>query len=304
INKIYNSKFFFDFNNLKNSLLSRNEIFNIPFKILIENDKFNKEVFFKFSSKKLRLDIENITSYNEKMVKEGSLEIYLLNDSSSFNYEIRKNSLDFKSDNKKNDYYGKLDFKPFYFYANFNNEGLSTKKLFDSDSILYDIISSEILNNLNLNINIDFNIKDIVNVNELNNLLLKIGIENGEINLDDSTILWKDDLMITLKKAILNMDKEKINLIGKVLIDVNDNEHFYKSFQVKKSLRKALKEIQFDFIFDFNLKEISFDNVEIDGKNFAEVDEFINNFNLRTNRKFNKIKFKNFVNNFFNIYAG
>ena len=65
-----------------------------------------------------------------------------------------------------------------------------------------------------------------------------------------------------------------------------------------------LKEIQFDFIFDFNLKSISFDNVEVDGKNFPEIDEFINNFNLRTNRKFNKIKFKNFVNNFFNVYAG
>lgn len=304
INKIYKSKFFFDFNNLKNSLSSKNEIFNIPFKILIENDKFNKEVFLKFNSKKIRLDVENITSYNNKELKQGNIEISLINDTSSLDYQIKKNSLNFKSENSKNNYSGKLDFKPFYFYANFNYEGMSSKKLFDNDSILYDIIGSEILNNLNLNINIDFNIKDIVNVNELNNLFLKVGIEQGEINLDDSTILWKEDLKITLKKAILDVDKEKINLVGKVEIDFYDDLNFYKSFQVKKNLRKDLKKLEFDFIFDLNQKSISFDNIEVNGKNFAELDEFINNFNSKVNRSFNKIKFKNFVNNFFSVYAG
>jgi len=228
----------------------------------------------------------------------------LINDTSSLDYQIKKNSLNFKSENSKNNYSGKLDFKPFYFYANFNYEGMSSKKLFDNDSILYDIIGSEILNNLNLNINIDFNIKDIVNVNELNNLFLKVGIEQGEINLDDSTILWKEDLKITLKKAILDVDKEKINLVGKVEIDFYDDLNFYKSFQVKKNLRKDLKKLEFDFIFDLNQKSISFDNIEVNGKNFAELDEFINNFNSKVNRSFNKIKFKNFVNNFFSAYAG
>ena len=304
INKVYNSKFFFDFNNLKNSLSSKNEIFNIPFKILIENDKFNKEVFFKFNSKKIRLDLENITSYNNKDIKQGTLEISLINDSSSFDYQIKKDSFNFKSENTKNNYYGKLDFKPFYFYANFNYEGMSSKRLFENDSILYDIIGSEILNNLNLNINIDFNIKDIVNVSELNNLFLKVSIEQGEINLDDSTILWKEDLKISLKKAILNMDKEKINLVGKVQIDFYNDENFYRSFQVKKNLRKDLKEMQFDFIFDLNQRSISFDNIKVDGKNFSKLDEFINNFNSKKNRNFNKVKFKNFVNNFFSAYAG
>ena len=181
---------------------------------------------------------------------------------------------------------------------------MSSKKLFENDSILYDIIESEIFNNLNLNINFDFNIKDIVNVSELNNLLLKVSIEQGEINLDDSTILWKEDLKISFKKAILNMDKEKINLVGKVQIDFYDDENFYRSFQIKKNLRKDLKQMQFDFIFDLNQRSVSFDNIIVDGKNFSKLDEFINNFNSKRNRNFNKVKFKNFVNNFFNAYAG
>jgi hypothetical protein len=181
---------------------------------------------------------------------------------------------------------------------------VSSKKLFENDSILYDIIGSEIFNNLNLNINIDFNIKDIVNVSELNNLFLKVSIEQGEINLDESTILWKEDLKISLKKAILNIDKEKINLVGKVQIDFYDDENFYRSFQIKKNLRKDLKQMQFDFIFDLNQRSVSFDNIIVDGKNFSKLDEFINNFNSKRNRNFNKVKFKNFVNNFFNAYAG
>ena len=62
--------------------------------------------------------------------------------------------------------------------------------------------------------------------------------------------------------------------------------------------------IDFDFIYNFNLKEISFDNVKIDKKSYENLDQFINKFNLREDRIFNKITFKNFVNSFFDFYAG
>ena len=53
LNKIYNSKFFYDSFNLENLFISKNEIFNIPYKLTIKNDKFNKDIFIKFNSKKL-----------------------------------------------------------------------------------------------------------------------------------------------------------------------------------------------------------------------------------------------------------
>ena len=62
-----------------------------------------------------------------------------------------------------------MDFKPFYFTANFNYEGISTKDILNKNSIIYDVLESQLFNNLNLNIDINFNIKDIVNINELNN---------------------------------------------------------------------------------------------------------------------------------------
>ena len=66
INKIPDGKFFYDQNNLSNVISFRNEIFNIPFNLVIENDKFNKELFTKFNSKKIRLNIENEFDYDKK----------------------------------------------------------------------------------------------------------------------------------------------------------------------------------------------------------------------------------------------
>ena len=52
INKIKNSSFFYDSNNLVNVLIFKNEVFNIPFKFEIKKDKFNKKIISKFNSKK------------------------------------------------------------------------------------------------------------------------------------------------------------------------------------------------------------------------------------------------------------
>ena len=56
---------------------------------------------------------------------------------------------------------------------NLDYDGISTKNIFRNDSILIDLIKSEILNNQNLNVKIDLNVNDITNINELNNLEAK-----------------------------------------------------------------------------------------------------------------------------------
>ena len=303
INKIYDSKFYYDPKNLKNILSSKNEIYNIPYKLNIKNDKFNNQIFMKFNSKKIRLDIENVTSYDD-LIKKGLLEILFINNSTSLNYKIKKNSLDFNSEEKKNIFKGKIDFKPFYLSAQFNYDGLSFKDFLKDDAILFDLIKSEILNNKNLNLNLVFNVKDIINIDELNTLFLNIAIEEGNINPSNSSIIWKNDLKINLKESLLIYNKDQMNLIGKIIINIEDVNNFYRSFQVKKNYRKKINEIQFDFNYDLNQKKIFFDNVEIDGNTNKKIEEFIDNFNNDKKPIFNKITFKNFVSNFFSAYDG
>ena len=43
----------------------KSEVFNVPFKLQVKNDKFYKKFFVKFNSKKIRLSIENETNYEE-----------------------------------------------------------------------------------------------------------------------------------------------------------------------------------------------------------------------------------------------
>ena len=59
INKVFNGKLFYDSNKLSNILIFDNEAFNVPFNLKVENNKFNKKMFTKFTSKKIRVNIEN-----------------------------------------------------------------------------------------------------------------------------------------------------------------------------------------------------------------------------------------------------
>ena len=303
INKISNGEFYYDSNNLQNILNMKSEIFNVPFKLLIRNDKFYKKFFIKFNSKKIRLNIKNETSY-EKEFKSGLLDTLFINKSTSLKYKISQNSLNFVSEDNPNKYNGTIDFKPFYLSTFINYDGISLKNIFDSDSIFVDLFESEILNNKNLSANLNLTIKDITNINELNNLNLKIFIEEGDIKFSDSSIMWKDDLKIELDEGQLAINDEGINLFGTIKIDFKDINNFYSSFQTKKINRKDIKQIEINFIYNFNSKSFRFDNPRINNSQNIKLEQFLNTFNLKDDRVFNKITFKNFVNDFIQVYDG
>ena len=160
------------------------------------------------------------------------------------------------------------------------------------------------MNNKNLSANLDINVKNITNINELNDLFLSVGFEEGIINLAESSINWKDDLTILLSESFLSYDDEKINLIGEINLDFINIDDFYKSFQIKKNFRKKIKKIQLDFIYNLDEKNITFYNPRIDNKPNPDLEKYVEEFNSNEKTKLNKITFKNFVNNFFKTYAG
>ena len=303
INKIDNGKFYFDSNNLQNILTMKSEVFNVPFKLQIKNDKFYKKFFIKFNSKKIRLDIENETNY-ENESKSGLLDILFINKNTSIKYMVNKNTLNFFTESNPDEFGGIIDFKPFYFSSFLNYDGVSFKNIFATESIFIDIFESEILNNKNLSANLNINVKKITNINELNNLDLKIFIEEGEIKFLDSSIMWKDDLKILLNECQLAINDEGINLIGTIKLDFKDIDNFYSSFQTKKINRKDIDQIEVNFVYNFNSKSFRFDNPRINDIQNSEIEEFLNNFNSNDTRVFNKITFKNFVNNFIQSYDG
>ena len=232
------------------------------------------------------------------------MEVLVINKSTKLQYELDKDSLRFNSKNINNPYQGLIDFKPFYLSTEFNYAGLNLKYLFKDDSIFTELIKNEIFTNKNLNSNISLNVKDITNIDELNNLFLKINLQEGIIDLSKTNIMWKDDLKIELPESLLLYDENQINLVGKMVLNFENIEDFYKSFKIKKNARKKIDEIQLDFNYNFDKRKISFDNVKIDNKPNLKIQKFIDKFNSNENKMLNKILFKNFVSSFFVTYAG
>jgi hypothetical protein len=81
-------------------LSSKNKIFNVPYKLKIENNKFDKKFSTKFTSKKIRLDIENEFNYDQE-IKSGLLDILFVNKNTSLKYQLKPNSINFDSKNTK-----------------------------------------------------------------------------------------------------------------------------------------------------------------------------------------------------------
>ena len=88
------------------------------------------------------------------------------------------------------------------------------------------------------------------------------------------------------------------------ILNFNDINDFYSSFQTKKINRKDIKNIEINFVYNFNSKNFSFDNPRINDSQNIKLEKLLDDFNSRNERVFNKITFKNFVNNFFQTYDG
>ena len=68
--------------------------------------------------------------------------------------------------------------------------------------------------------------------------------------------------------------------------------------------RKDIEKIEVNFVYNFNSKSFRFDNPRINNIQNMSLEKFLSAFNSREDRAFNKITFKNFVNNFIQVYDG
>ena len=302
INQINDSQFYYDLKNLKNVFLSKGKVFNVPYKLLIGNDKLNEILNFEIVSKKLVLKIENRTDYKTKD-ETGSLKISFKNKSNIFNYQINKNTMDVFLNDSNKTFKGLLEFKPFYLISKINYETFRIKDLINNP-FFSEILKSQILNNKNLNALINFDVKNVYDFDRFSDLSLKLRIEEGNYNFSDSNIIWKENVNVRFLDASLIFDKEKINFNGRTSLDVKNKDQFYKFFQIKKELRKNIGKIELDFNYDLNEQKITLDNLKIDNQSNKKIEKLISNFNTSNKKLLNKITFKNFVNDILIAYFG
>jgi hypothetical protein len=283
---------------LEQQLIVKLKIFNIPFKINIVNNLYKKNALINMESHKLRLNIKNNIDFSKANIK-GVLDFKFINKSKLINYNINNNSLNFNSE--KNNFDGKLDFKPFYMSSNLKFHQIDIIKFFSNNSIFLNLLNAEILNNQSLNAVVNIYSDKIKDINYLSNIALKAYFEEGNIIIKNSTLNWKNSILINLDDVLLINENNNIILTGAISFDFKDINDFYSQYQVKKIYRKKIKKIKLDFLFDTNENRIELDNLKIDGSSNKAIDNFINNFNSKKQNILNKIIFKNSIKEFFSI---
>ncbi len=301
LSKINNFSFFYDDVNNFQKVKSNFEVFNIPFKLDILKNVSDKNKNIKLSSKKIRLDIETSVEYDEAKIS-GFFDIATINKRNVFRYVIEDNSLNFLSSEK--DFKGEVNFKPFYFSTDLNFNYISQKKIFQSESLLIDLLDSELLNNPNLNASINIKIDKIDKFEYLQDFVSKIHLGDGRILMKNFNTQWNNSVLIKSNEIEFLNDIDGKKLVGEIIFNFEDIEKFFRYFQIKRNYRDVFETIKLDFVYDLTLDKLTLNNLKIDNKSSKKIDKFLNQYNESEMNSFNKVTIRNFIKEFFIIYAG
>ena len=307
INKINQLKYFFDLKDNKNTLITSNEIFNIPYSVELKDYPNKKKIISKFNFDFLKLKIQNDLNY-EKNYKNGLIKFDNNKSKSEISYEIKKDSLKFifldKSLNENFRHEGNINFIPFFSVIFGDIKKINFKKILNSESIYVQLLKTELLNNKNLNINTIIKAEQLIPYNDLNNLVLKFKIEDGLLDINESKFSWLDYVDFQISDSLLYVRDNNVVLDGNILVNIYDVNEVYKFFQTPRNYRKEIKEIKFNFVYNFDQKTSNLNYIEIDGNNNQKVNQILNQIIFKDTALQNRVYFKNLMNKAIKFYAG
>ena len=282
--------------NILQTLNSKFNIFNIPISLYVEHDAAQKIFFTKINSHPLRLKVENNSNYNDEKL-DGQIDLTIINKNKKINYSLKNNSINFNTSD--NEIIGDINMKPFFLSSDLKLSQIDLKKIFEDDSILINILKSEILNNKNLNGKIDINTKNFKGVNFLNEIKFNILFEQGDVFLQNLRTTFKDCVIINVSDTQLIVDNNMLTFAGYITLDFIDVNDFYAHYQINRSDRKDIKKVNFEFLFNLDENFIEIDNVKIDGNSNQNLEKFLRKLNSKKEDVFNKVVFRNSIKDFF-----
>ncbi|MDB4154020.1 hypothetical protein N9682_02700 [Candidatus Pelagibacter sp.] len=307
INKIDQLKYYYDLKDNINTFVANNEIFNIPYTIELKNHKDKKKIFTKVNFDFLKLQVTNVLSYKQIPIN-GLIEFTYNKKKSEGTYQFNNNLFNFNYLNKSlgNNfkYKGAINLIPFFSEISGNIDIINLNKLFNPDTILVQLLKSELLNNKNLNINGIINAEQIIPFRDLNNLVFKFRIEDGLLDISETKFRWLDYVDFQIFDSLLYVKDNNLVLDGNISIDIHNSSEIYKFFQTPRNYRKEIKKIKFNFIYNFDQKITNLNNIEIDNLANPEVNNILGQFISKETILQNRIYFKSLINEAIKSYAG
>jgi hypothetical protein len=309
INKINNARLFYNFDNLQNSIFLNGELFNIPFQMDLNNDLINEVITVNAESRKLKLKLNN-ELIKKKDIKNGITELFFLNTKLSHEYVLNKSSFNFKSKNSMLpnnmiNYNGQIDLEPFSLNFNIDLEKLDFLKIVNRESIIIELIKSEIFFNQNVDLLITLRSPTVQNHKILRDLLINFNVDQGTINLNQSKVkLNKFGLLKFTNSNVSFIDGELV-LNGNIQVMLEDSKKFYQFLQTPKKNRRKTNEININFDLNIQKKELQINTFLIDDlEPHEEIEGLITAFNSEKIIFSNFIELKNFINRILIAYEG
>jgi len=307
INKIKHLKYYYDNKKSSNILIADNEIFNISYSIKFKNDFVKKKITSVINSDLLKIEFEN-DLYYKNFEKEGLIKFFYNKKKSRVVYNFSKDFFKFNFSDKLLDpnfiYQGTINLKPFFSESSGFIKEINSNELLNPNSILVQLLKTEILNNKNLNMNTSINAKKITSLKDLINLALKVKISEGLIDINKTTFSWLDKIDFKISNSLLHMKNSNLILDALITIKINDYNELYKLFQTPRNYRKEIKKVEFNLSYNFDQFTANINGIKVDELINQKVNKKLNQFILKNNKLQNKIYFKNLMNQAFKLYAG
>jgi hypothetical protein len=295
--------------NLLNLFNLRGEAFNIPFNFNYKK-KFNYSGIeeINFIAKKLRLNILNTHNFLENNESKGKNTISFFNSKINTNYKIGNDTIIFNSNksrikNSKITYNGNLSVDPFDLNLNINLDNYDLRKLFNNNSVLNELIKTELFFNDNISIRSLIKINPNLKNKIFQNVEIYFNILNKKLNIDKTKFINNKIGLLELENSNLSFEIDRLILNTDILVNIKSSEELFSLLQTNKKFRKPIKNIMINLDYDFLTNKINFNNIKIDNKE-------INNKLLRIIEGFNDNNFNNLnkskliLNTFFEVYEG
>jgi len=307
--KISKAFLYQDSQSLLNLFESKGEVFNIPFNFDYNRklDSSNKAVF-NFTAKKLKLNIFNISNSEEENDDGGNNNISFLNSKIITNYKIKDSTIKFNSanssiNNSKVDYDGELSIDPLDLILDINLDNLDLRKLFNNNSILNELIRTELLFNKNLSISTSVSTQPNLKNKIFQDTKIYFNIIDGKLNFNKTRLINKRVGKIELENSNLSFDSGELILNSDIIVNINNSSQLFSLLKTNKKFRRPITNIFINLDYNFLSREVNFNNIKIDNKEIDdELYRIIDGFNDKGLKNWNKSK--RILNNFFEIYEG
>ena len=223
-------------------------------------------------------------------------------------YKYKKDFFEFNFSEKSLDpnfiYKGTINLKPFFSESSGLFKKIHSKEFLNPNSILLQFLKTEILNNKNLNMNTSLSAKQIDKFEDLVDLMLRVKISEGLIDINETTISWLDTVDFKISDSLIYMNNNNLILDALVTIEINNYNELYKFFQTPRNYRKKIKKVQFNLRYNFDQYTANLNDIKIDGLIDQNINKTLKQLNIRDNKLKNRIYFKNLINQAIKLYAG